>query len=340
MQMSKKKRFGVSQALSRGLSETINVVENNTGIFRHTILPLSRIELDPDNPRQLALCLDDVQNGMEKHDVLYERKQEELERLKELAVTIENSGIINPVVAYKNGEVYRIVAGERRCLASVLAGKNEIEARVYNEKPKGFELKLLQWVENTAREDLSLNERIGNIRDIITEYQLQNGEMGISATFLKNVTGLSLPQATYYMTVLHAPNDVKQMIENGQIRSLDKAAIISNVDSQEVRREALTACINGCSLKELRKIVARSKQNAAKQSLPETSTKRGRILTRINMGHTSNTAVVQTIVESVLNRPEYKKYSDIFLNVNWAHIDQSSRAYRKLIEILEYDMVR
>src|SRR6185437_4200103 len=170
--MSKKKRFGVSQALSRGLSETIHVVENNTGIFRNTILPLSRIELDPDNPRKLAISLEDVLHGMDKKDTLYERKQEELERLKELAITIENSGIINPVVAYKNGEVYRIVAGERRCLASFLAGKNEIEARIYNEKPKGFELKLLQWIENTAREDLSLSERIDNIREVIIEYQI------------------------------------------------------------------------------------------------------------------------------------------------------------------------
>lgn len=339
--MSKKKRFGVSQALSRGLSETINVVENNAGIFRNTVLPLSRIELDPENPRKLALSLEDIQHGMDKYDALYERKQEELERLKELAITIENSGIINPVVAYKNGEVYRIVAGERRCLASFLAGKNEIEARVYNEKPKGFELKLLQWVENTAREDLTLNERIDNIREIISEYQIQNGEMDITATFLKNITGLSLPQATYYMTVLNAPDDVKYMIENGKIRSLDKAAIISNLESENIRREALNACINGCSLKDLRKIITRSKQHSSKQSLHETNhVKRGRVLTRINMGHTSNTAVVQTIVESVLNRPEYKKYADIFLKVNWTHIDQSSRAYKKLIEILEYEMVK
>ena len=43
--MSKKKRFGISEALTRGLSETINVVENNAGIFRNVVLPLSRIEL-------------------------------------------------------------------------------------------------------------------------------------------------------------------------------------------------------------------------------------------------------------------------------------------------------
>jgi ParB family chromosome partitioning protein len=337
--MTKKKRFGVSQAISRGLSETINVVEHHTGIFRNAILPLSRIELDPDNPRKLAISLDDLQHGTDKQDAQYHRKQEELEKLKELAVTIENSGIINPVVAYKNGDTYRIVAGERRCLASFLAGKQEIEARVYNEKPKGFELKLLQWVENTAREDLSLDERIGNIRDIIIEYQAQNGEINVTATLLKAVTGLSLPQATYYINVLNAPHDVRQMIEIGKIRSLDKAAILSNIESEDIRREALTACINGCSLKELRKMILREKKHISKISLTMAA-KRGRSVTRINMGYTIHTNVIQTIVESVLNRMEYQKYRNLFESVNWDHIEQSNRAYKRLIEILENEIAR
>ena len=340
--MSKKKRFGVSQALSRGLSETIHVVENNTGIFRNVIIPMSRIELDPDNPRKLAISLLDVQEGINKNDALYELKQAELEKLKELSITIENSGLINPIVVYKRGELYRIVAGERRFLGSILAGKNEIDARVFNEKPKGFDLKLIQWVENTAREDLTLDERINNIREIIHEYQLQQGQINLSATLLKSVTGLSLPQATYYMAVLNAPQDVKQLIESGKIRSLDKAAVIAGIDSLEIRREALQACVDGCSLKELRKIITRSKQsqNIQNKILQQTPLKRGRAVTRINMGFTLNTAVVQTLIESVIDRLEYKKYADIFKKVNWSHIDQTSQAFKKLIEILEHEIVR
>src|SRR3990167_2841272 len=184
--MSKKKRFGISEALTRGFSETINVVENNAGVYRNVILPLSRIELDPENPRKLAIDLMDIRQGIRPDDVLYQRKQDELERLKELAHTIKSSGIINPVVVYKLGEFYRVVAGERRCLASILAGKQEIEARVFNEKPKGFDLKLVQWIENTAREDLTLDERPGNVRDIIKEYCVQYGDVPITATLLKN----------------------------------------------------------------------------------------------------------------------------------------------------------
>lgn len=339
--MTKKKRFGVSQALSRGLSETINVVENNTGVFRNVIVPLSRIELDPDNPRKLAISLSEVFNGINKNDVLYDRKYAELERLKELASTIASSGLINPIVVYKRNELYRVVAGERRCLASILAGKLEIEARVYNEKPKGFELKLIQWIENTAREDLSLEERIANIQDIITEYQHQHSDMVLSATFLKNIMGLSLPQATYYLSVLQAPDDVKHHIENGNIRSLDKAAIICAVNSKEVRQEALQACIDGCSLKELRKIVARGKQAIKEQSKAKiVSAKRGRATSRINLGFTLNTNVIQTLVESVVNRMEYKQYAQVFSKVDWQHLDQTSKAFKKLIEILEHEFVR
>jgi ParB family chromosome partitioning protein len=334
--MPKKRRFGVSEALSRGLSETIHVVENNAGIFRNVVLPLSRIELDPDNPRKLAIGLPDILHGLTKSDPLYGRKAEELERLKELAVTINSSGVINPIVVYKLGEVYRVVAGERRCLASILAGKQEIAARVFNEKPQGFELKLIQWIENTAREDLTLDERVNNIRDIIHEYQQQQGEVSITPTLLKSITGLSLSQAAYYGAVLNAPEDVRQMIENGKIRSLDKAAIITGITSPEVRQTALYACVNGCSLKELRRIITREKQNLKKHSLPKVTAKRGRALSRINMGSTFNAQVIHTLIESVLIRAEYKKYAAGFLKVDWAHLDQATQAFKKLIEILEH----
>lgn len=337
--MSKKKRFGVSEALTRGLSETINVVENNSGMFRNVVIPLSRIELDPDNPRKLAVSLDDIHNGLNKNDPLYDRKLEEFEKLQELAHTIESSGVINPVVVYKRGEVYRVVAGERRCLASTIANKQEIEARVFNEKPRGFELKLIQWIENTAREDLTLDERIGNIRDIMGEYQQQHDVASITATLLKNITGLSLPQATYYLAVINAPDDVQQKIAEGQIRSLDKAAVVAGITSPDLRKEMLDACVKGCSLKELRSMITREKQVIKKQSLQNLSLKRGRVVSRVNMGFTMNTYVIQAIVGSVLAQSEFRKYSDIFSKVDWDHFEQSTRAFRKLVEILEHEVV-
>lgn len=337
--MSKRKRFGVSEALTRGLSDTIHVVENNAGTFRNAVLPLSRIELDPDNPRKLAVTIIDVQKGVQKSDPQYERKLNEFEKLRELANTIESSGIINPIVVYKRGEVYRVVAGERRCLASFLAGKNEIEGRVFNEKPKGFDLKLIQWIENTAREDLTLDERINNIREIIQEYILQHGTTDITATLIKNIIGLSLPQATYYLAVMNAPADLKELIVNGQIRSLDKAAIIAGIESDQLRKEAIQACLSGYSLKELRKIISREKFILQQPAFIPNQRQRADI-TRINLGFTMRPDVIHTLVQSVLNQVEFRKYSDIFSKVDWNHFEQASRAFKKLIEILEHEKLR
>src|SRR3990167_3752042 len=335
--MTKKKRFGVSQALTRGLTETINVVENNTGIFRNTILPLSRIELDPDNPRKLAIDLLDIRQGLKREDPLFSQKQDELERLKELAVTIESSGVINPVVVYKRGEVYRVVAGERRCLASILAGKHEVDARVFNEKPKGFDLKLVQWIENTAREDLSLDERLDNIRELIKEYHLQRGDVAVTATLLKEITGLSLPQATYYLTVLNAPEDVKVLIKDGKLRSLDKAALLASITASAVRHDAIQACIGGYSLKQLRAVIAKSKAMTVKK-IPAMDLKRkGRVSTRVNMGYTSNGMVIKQLVDAVVRQEAYKKHVDIFARVDWQRFEQATKAFRQLIDILELE---
>lgn len=334
--MSKKKRFGISEALTRGLSETINVVENNSGMFRNTVLPLSRIDLDPENPRKLAIDLMDVRSGIRPDDPMFQQKQDELERLKELAHTIKSSGVINPVVVYKLGDVYRIVAGERRCLASIIAGKQEIDARVFSEKPRGFELKLVQWIENTAREDLTLDERLGNVREIIREYQLQNEQTEMTATTLKNITGLSLSQSTYYLTALSAPEDVQCEIRNGNIRNLDKAALIASAPTSEIRRQAIEACVSGSSLKEIRSIISQQKTLKRTQAALQTS-KRGRTTSRINMGATKHVGVIKTLVESVLIQKEYEKYVDAFKRVEWADLRQATKAFRKLIELIEVE---
>lgn len=334
--MSKKKRFGISEALTRGLSETINVVENNSGIFRNIVLPLSRIELDPENPRKLAIDLIDVRQGIRPDDPLFQRKQAELEKLKELAHTIKAQGVINPVVVYKLGELYRVVAGERRCLAAILAGKQEIDARAFNEKPRGFELKLIQWIENTAREDLTLDERLGNIKEIIHAYQIQHNTQAVNATTLKNITGLSLSQTTYYLAAINAPDDVQVEIKNGNIRNLDKAALLANITSSELRRLATAACLEGCSLKELRSIINRDSLSKKSQFNPQAS-QRGRSAQKINMGSTLHTKVIKAIVDSVIAQKKYNKHVDHFLQVNWMDLRQATRAFRKLIEILELD---
>lgn len=329
--MTRKKRFGISPDLSQGFSETINVVENNEDIFRNTILPLSRVELDSDNPRKLFIDLNDVRNGLDKSDLNYSIKLLEFEKLQELGQTIKNSGLLNPIVVYKRGEFYRVVAGERRCLASLIVGKSEIDARVYNEKPKPFELKLIQWVENTAREDLSLKERLGNISDILTEYLRRDNTAKISPTLLSSITGISKSQASYYITVLNAPSDVRELINSGKLNSLDKAAILTTTESDELRKELIEQFISGASLKEIR--------NTQKQLDGEKPIKR-RPVTKINMGATTNSNVIRCIIQAVINQKPFEKFANDFNKVNFSYPEQATKAFKKFLNILEQNIER
>ena len=66
--MSKRKKFGISKQLSESLSQTVQVARQNAGALRYEIVPLNRIELDPDNPRQLHLQKIDIVTGLNKSD--------------------------------------------------------------------------------------------------------------------------------------------------------------------------------------------------------------------------------------------------------------------------------
>lgn len=332
--MTKKKRFGISQSLNQGFTETINAVKNNAGAVRFEVVGLTRIELDPLNPRELTLLPVDIIQGIAKTDSHYDRKRIEFERLQGLAETIKKKGLINPVVVYKFGEKYRLVAGERRFLASLIANRDDIQARVLNEKPNNLDLRLLQWIENTEREDLSLKERIGNVKMIVQEYLQVNGQQEISATLLKELIGISLPQASCYVAVLNAPSDLAEQIAQEKITNLDKAALLAKVKSATIRKQAMEACVAGNSLKQLRSLID-SAQNGERNTSIVIQKKRGRVAARVSLGFTNKPVIIKKIIQFVVKQPEYNHHAIKFDTINWEKYEQVTTAFRKFIELLE-----
>ncbi len=333
--MTKKRRFGVPQTLSQGLRETINVVENDEGAFRNAVVPITRLELDPDNPRKLMITMDDLPAGPKKNDAKYAQKQSEFESLKSLSETIKSSGVINPIVVYKLGEKYRVVAGERRTLASIIAGKTELDARVYQQRPNPFDLKLVQWVENTAREDLSLNEKIGNIKDLVKEFEVANSGEAMSAKKIVELTGLSSSQAHNYMTILEADDTLVHAIVEGKIKSLDKAVLIQGAKPASLRAAAIEQCAQGASLQALRKFI---QENKKKPEKVEKKSRAGRPAVQVNMGSTKKPHVAKAIIDAVISTPKYQAHASLFKKVDWAELEEATKAFRQLISILEKEM--
>ena len=203
--MAKKKTFSFGPSLQEGLSSTVTAASSGAGALRVEMIALHKIELDPDNPRDLVLNSSDLNSEIEKGDPQHDRKIKEKAELASMAGSITEQGVINPIVVYQHGDYYRLVAGERRTLASILGNFATIPAKILAEKPEPLKLSLLQWVENIEREDLSLWERIRNLDKIISAYARGKGRTTdeISATELSGLLRCSIQQGTNYKSIVN-----------------------------------------------------------------------------------------------------------------------------------------
>ena len=103
------------------------------------------------------------------------RKQFNQESLEELANSIKEYGVIQPIVVTKKDGYYGIVAGERRWRAAKLAGLEEIPAIIRDDdEQKNREIAL---IENIQREDLNPYEKALGIRSLMDKYGLTQEEV-------------------------------------------------------------------------------------------------------------------------------------------------------------------
>ncbi len=330
--MSRKKSFRISPALSQGLEDTISIVENNESLYRSSIIPIGRLEPDPENPRTLKITGKDIQEGISISDPSAKEKKIELEKIRELSVSIKKSGLINPIVAYKYMDKYRIVAGERRFLASLLIGKPDIEARIFQKKPSALELKLVQWYENTAREDLSLQDRLDNLRAI---FEAKGHTKKLTARYLEEITGISKSQVSNYIMVLNAAEDVTQAIKAGHLTSLKKAVVIASVQDPKLRKELLSENKREASLSALKKLAEHGIGADGKDTPDKPNSQKKKKIAKVNLGATKEARVVRTVINAVLEKPEFKEYNKLFSAIVWEDLNSVSDAFRKLLKIIE-----
>lgn len=332
--MAKKKVFSIGNALSQGLEETIESAQNYSGELRIDVIPIKKIELDPDNPRDLALTIADVQNGIKEDDERKIRKISELDALQSIASSIKAQGIINPITVYKYGEHYRLIAGERRTLASLLAGKTDIQAKILDEKPSILKISLLQWIENVERNDLSLWERLNNLEKIMIAYA-ESKAMQISQitiTELSSLIGCVKSHAMNYKAIINADDDLKKLIYENKIKNLEKAALISDIKLASLRQQAIDACIAGATLKQLKNIAELSNP---KLSTVKTLEKRGRQTVSVNFGTTKNTHVARVVLESLLTHHTLSHLTESLKQIDWNNHRMVSDLFKHLLETLE-----
>lgn len=330
--MAKKKTFEIGRSIGQALSETVSAAKHYSGELNIDVVPLRKIELDPENPRDLVLTFTDLYNELSKEDIEYERKVKEKETLKTLANSIKEQGVLNPIIVYKFGEKYRLIAGERRTLASILCGQENIQARVWDGKPSQLTLSLLQWIENVERTDLTLWERLRNIEKI-TSSIVAEGEKtieNITATTLSQTLGCSFQHASNYKNALGASSKLKMLIKNNQIRNLEKVSLISCAPI-DIQDKLMDACLNRATLKELKKL-AEIPTKVLKERKQE---KRGRQAACVNFGVTKNIHVAKTIIDSILENKQFFHIKDSLSKIKWDDFSSVAEAFKIVIKAIE-----
>ena len=153
------------------------------------------------------------------------RKNFDEAALEELADSIKQHGVLQPILLRKKGRTYEIVAGERRFQAAKRAGLTEIPAVIRDISDEDvFKLAL---IENLQREDLDPIEEAQGYRTLIKETGMTQADLG-------RVLSKSRPAIANALRLLDLPEEVQQMMADRRLTAGHARAILA-VPSEEGR---------------------------------------------------------------------------------------------------------
>ena len=226
--MNEKKR-----GLGRGLNALINTgsdTENNkentkeNHEYKEVFINISLVEPNRNQPR----------------------KEFDKESLSELANSIKQYGILQPIIVQKNGDMYEIIAGERRWRAAKEAGLTEVPVIVRDyDKQKVMEISI---IENIQREDLNPIEEAMAYQSLMEEYGLKHDELAEKVS--KNRSTI-----TNSMRLLKLSKDIQQMLIDGRISTGHAKVLLSVEDINEQEKIAQELIDKSLSVRELEKLV-------------------------------------------------------------------------------------
>ena len=127
------------------------------------------------------------------------------ETLKSLAVSIKEKGVLQPILVKKIGDEYKIVAGERRFLASQEAGLTEIPACILEDNDNEKEIQL---IENTQREDLNPLDLANAFKDL--------RDSGKTLDEIAALAGRTKQHVIEILSLMELQDEDKEKIKNGE----------------------------------------------------------------------------------------------------------------------------
>ena len=179
------------------------------------------------------------------------RKKFSEESINELATSIKNYGILQPIIVENKGKYYQIIAGERRWRAAKIAGLDKIPCLVRNESEQTA--KEISLIENIQRENLNPIEKALGYKELIENYNLKQAELadklGISRTYVTNT-----------LRILNLDSRVLELALEGKLTEGHCKTLVSIEDPEQQYQLALKIIESGGTVKDLERTLKNKKK--------------------------------------------------------------------------------
>ncbi|MBR6969735.1 MAG: ParB/RepB/Spo0J family partition protein [Firmicutes bacterium] len=184
------------------------------------------------------------------------RKVFDQEALQDLAASIREHGVIQPVLLRPAKTGFELVAGERRWRAARLAGLKQIPAivRELTDRQNMF----YALIENMQREDLNSIEEAHGMEEMMSAFGLNQEETA-------KTIGKSRSYVTNALRLLRLPQDVQDMVMDGRL-SAGHARAIAGLEGEALQLEAAVKCVeNGWSVRQVESYTGEQKKPAKRR---------------------------------------------------------------------------
>lgn len=246
-------------------------------------IPTDYINPDPLNPRKLALSSSelkaivankpiDKQWLTEQSDIDWQENYiKEVSQqfslagkalsdfcdLLEFAASLRSADrLLNPITVIKKDSSFQLIAGERRWLTHILLSEPSIAALIKDEQIERKTIDSYQWDENTQRTDMSLFERLEQVKRIAGNHQ---GINKVSVRALAKIIGKSKAVAQRYKAVLvYKHPQLLEAIRDNRITDLKKAAMLAQLTKTQLMAKLNPPTVKVQASKPLIKLAAKT----------------------------------------------------------------------------------
>lgn len=233
----KKLNKGLDAIFGGDISSLIDDIENNTPESSQEKIHLDEIRPNPYQPRKVF----------------------DEQALNELALSIKEHGIFQPVILKKSVQGYEIVAGERRCRAAKIAELDEVPAIIVDfTDQQMMEIALL---ENIQREDLNAIEEAQAYHTMMEKLHLTQNE-------LANRIGKSRTHITNTLRLLNLPEKIQEYVLDGSL-SMGHARALITLDKEKALRIAKRVIDEKLSVRDVENIVKGFELQEARKNKPK-----------------------------------------------------------------------